>query len=61
MRTLGKRLECECGFAAGGPDTGLDELKDIAVAHIKVNHPDLLSEHGEEGVRANTESFVRDV
>lgn len=57
---MGKVLECQCGFNAGGPECTVDELKDVALAHIRVNHPELITEHGEEGVRDLTPRFVRD-
>lgn len=58
---MAKVLECQCGFTAGGPDSTLDELRDVAVTHVKRNHPDLYAEHGDDGIRANTENFVREV
>lgn len=59
---MGKQLDCDCGFVAGGPDTTVEELKEVAVVHVKTAHPDMLSQFGgEEGVRAATPGMVKDV
>lgn len=59
---MAKVLECPCGFTAGGPDSSVEELGDIAVVHLKTNHPERIEEAGgEDAVRAATPQFVREV
>ena len=59
---MGKQLECDRGFSAGGPDTTVDELKDVAVIHVKTVHPDMLQQMGgEEGVKAATPGMLKDI
>ncbi len=58
---MAKQLKCDCGFTAGGPDTTLEQLQNIAVQHVKDNHPDLLRQHGEAQLRAMSVNFIRDV
>ena len=59
---MGKQLECDCGFSAGGQDTIIEELQDVAIIHVKTVHPDMLQQMGgEAGVKAATPGMVKDI
>lgn len=57
----GKLLECDCGFRAGGSDTTLEELGDVAVIHLRTAHPERYEKLGEETIRDRVGEFVREV
>ena len=59
---MSKQLQCDCGFIAGGPDTTIEELQEVAVVHVKMVHADMLPQMGgEQGVRAATPSMLKEV
>lgn len=57
---MAKQLQCDCGFTAGGPDSTLEELQDVAVAHVKRTHPDLFQQQGEQGIRNMTPALLKE-
>jgi predicted small metal-binding protein len=46
-----KKLTCDCGFTAQG-DVTETQLRDIGLLHVRQVHPKMLSEMGEQKVRA---------